>query len=79
MPNGRECCGAYLKDKGFQYHGISNKKGSTRPTVDSFAKEHKNGKYFLNVANHCVAVVNGIYYDTWDSGSRHLYGYWEKI
>ena len=29
---------------GFQYTGISNKKGSKRPTVESFAKAHKSGK-----------------------------------
>ena len=30
----------YLKRQGFQYVGISNKKGSKRPTVESFAKDH---------------------------------------
>lgn len=34
--------------------------------------------FFLNVANHCIAVVDGYYYDTWESGSCCLYGYWEK-
>ena len=77
-PNGKQCYESYLKENGFAYHGISNKKGSKRPTVDSFAKEHKSGTFFLNVANHCVAVVDGYYYDTWDSGSCCLYGYLEK-
>lgn len=78
MPNGKQCYESYLKENGFTYHGISNKKGSKRPTVDRFAKEHKSGTFFLNVANHCVAVVDGYYYDTWDSGSCCLYGYLEK-
>lgn len=64
MPNSQVCYERYLKEHGFEYHGISNKKGSKRPTVDRFAKDHKAGTFFLNVANHCVAVVNGIYYDT---------------
>lgn len=63
---------------GFAYYGISNKKGSKRPTVASFAKEHKNGIYIVKVANHVVAVVNGNYYDTWDSGYKSLYGYYKK-
>lgn len=63
---------------GFEYHGISNKKGSTRPTVDEFAKSHLDGSYILNVANHEVACVNGKYYDTWDCGYKSLYGYFEK-
>ena len=78
MPNGKPCYEKFLKDNGFSYVGISNKKGSKRPTVDRFAKDHKTGTYVLRVANHVVAVVNGYYYDTWDSGEKSLYGYWEK-
>ena len=63
---------------GFTYHGISNAKGSIRPTIDEFAKTHKNGTFLLNVSNHVVACVDGKYYDTWDSGWRKMYGYFEK-
>lgn len=63
---------------GFNYVGVSNKKGSKRPTVDSFAKDHPEGIFILNVANHEVACVNGKYYDTWDCGYKSLYGYYEK-
>lgn len=79
MPNEKQCYERYLKDNGFEYHGISNKKGSKRPTVKSFAKEHKTGIYYLNVANHCVAIIDGTYYDTWDSGDCCLYGYLKKM
>lgn len=68
----------YLKSKGFTYVGISNKKGTKRPTVKSFATSHKTGTYFVTVANHVVAVVDGHYYDTWDSGDKSMYGYWTK-
>ena len=78
MPNGKPSYEAYLKSKGFEYHGISNRKGTKRPTVNSFAKEYKEGTFFLRVANHVVAVVDGIYYDTWDSGEKSIYGYWSK-
>lgn len=78
MPNGKPCYEAYLKQNGFTYQGVSNAKGTKRPTVDRFAKDHPQGVYFLRVANHCVAVVDGIYYDTWDSGTKSLYGYWSK-
>ncbi len=65
-----------MRRLGFEYTGISNKKGTKRPTVDSFAKEHKTGRYIVNVANHEVAVVDGKYYDTWDCGRCSLYGYY---
>lgn len=66
-----------LSELGFTYTGISNKRGSKRPTVESFSKEHKTGTYIVNVANHVVAVVDGLFYDTWDSGRCCLYGYFE--
>jgi hypothetical protein len=64
---------------GFEYTGISNKKGSKRPTVKSFAMSHPKGKYIVSVAHHVVAVVDGMYYDTWDSGYKSLYGYYTKV
>jgi len=67
-----------MKDLGFEYFGISNKKGTKRPTVKEFASTHKKGTYILNVANHEVACVDGKYYDTWDSGFKSLYGYYER-
>lgn len=66
-----------MKEMGFEYTGISNKKGSKRPTVESFARTHKTGRYILKVAHHVVACVDGVYYDTWDSGRKSLYGYYE--
>ena len=78
MPNSPICYEAYLKKNGFVYSGISNIKGIKRPKVESFAQEHPKGKYLLRVAHHVVALVDGIYYDTWDSGFCSMYGYWYK-
>lgn len=68
-----------FKDMGFEYHGISNKKGTKRPTVKDFTKNHPEGTYILSVAHHLVCVKDGKYYDTWDSGWKSLYGYYERI
>lgn len=76
--NCKPCYSKYLENKGFEYKGISNKKGSKRPTVKSFANEHREGTYVLRLAHHIVTVVDGFYYDTFDSGFYSLYGYWEK-
>lgn len=67
-----------LDKLGFDYRTISVKKGSKRPTVDSFAKDHPEGTYICGVAHHEVAVVDGKYYDTWDSGGYSVYGYFER-
>lgn len=63
---------------GFDYTGVSNKKGTRRPTIDSFAKDHAQGIYIVKAAHHVVALVDGKYYDTWDSGGKSLYGYYTK-
>ena len=78
MPSDKKCYKVYLENNGFEYSGISNKKGSKRPTVKSFAQNNKSGTFCLRVAGHIVAVVDGTYYDTWDSGECCLYGYWKK-
>lgn len=78
MPNCDEAWKQYLINNGFIYHKITNKRGSKRPTVQSFAKDNKSGTYVLRVANHIVTCEDGFYYDTWDSGECSLYGYWEK-
>lgn len=70
---------AILKELGFEYHSIKVSKGSKRPTVESFTKEHTTGRYIVNVARHVVAVVDGKYYDTWDSGDKCLYGFYELV
>lgn len=43
--NCRPCYEKYMESKGLKYTGISNKKGTKRPTVETFAKEHKAGTY----------------------------------
>lgn len=79
MPNDKDVLKDYLLTQNFKYVGVSNKKGTVRPTVESFTKQHKTGTYILIVAHHVVASIDGHYYDTWDSGCKSLYGYWEKI
>lgn len=63
---------------GLTRYKISNKKGTKRPTVKSFAAAHPKGIYLLKLSHHVVAVVDGYYYDTWDCGEKCLYGYYER-
>jgi hypothetical protein len=39
---------------------------------------HPTGYYLLALDEHVVAVRNGYYYDTWDSGDMIVLYYWEK-
>lgn len=77
MPSINHVWGQYLKEKGFTRHAIPD----TCPdcyNVADFAEEHKSGKYILSTGSHVVAVVDGNYYDTWDSGQEVPMYYFEK-
>lgn len=78
MPNDKVVWKEYLSRAGFIYHKLSIKKGGKRPTVASFAHEHREGTFVLQVAQHLVTSADGFYYDLFDSGNYSLYGYWEK-
>lgn len=77
MPSANYVWGMYLKKNGFEEHMIS----SVCPdciTVAQFAKAHPRGTYVLACQNHVVAVINGDYYDSWDSGNEIVLYYYEK-
>ena len=77
-PNASQVYSKYLEDNGFKWVGSKAEKGSIRPTVQSFAKAHKGGTYILRVSRHVVAVSEGCFWDTWDSGHKSVYGYYVK-
>ena len=77
MPDDKPVYEAVLKEMGFVYTGISNKKGSKRPLVKQFAKKEKRATVMV-VANHLVACQDGYFYDMWDCGNKAMYGYWTK-
>lgn len=64
-----------LKDMGYNKIGFKSKE---RLKVKAFCKKFPKGKYFCNVTGHVVAVVDGCYYDTWDSGDMYVTSYFEK-
>lgn len=78
MPNDDEVLKVFLERNKFERVSIKVTKGSKRPTVQSFTSEHKDGVYILRVANHVVTVKDGLYHDTWDSGTCSVYSYWIK-
>lgn len=38
-------------------------------TVREFARRFRRGRYIIGTGSHAVAVINGNYIDTWDSGN----------
>ena len=77
MPSANAVWGAYLYNRGYRRNVIPN----TCPdcyTVKDFCAEHPDGQYLLATGTHVVAVEEGNYYDTWDSGDEIPIYFWRK-
>ena len=77
MPSANSVWGSYLRSQGFKRHIIPD----TCPdcySVAQFAEEHPKGIYILALSGHVVAVEDGHYFDSWDSGSEVPVYYWIK-
>lgn len=77
MPHANHVWGGYLRQNGWRRHIIPD----TCPdcyTVAQFTADHPRGRYILALPSHVVAVVEGEYTDTWDSGECLPVYYWEK-
>lgn len=77
MPSSNEVWSSYLKSQGFYKKVIPN----TCPdcyTVKDFCKDHPKGKYLLATGSHVIAVIDGNYYDTWNSGDEIPIYYFTK-
>lgn len=68
--------GAYLRNHGYKQE-IANPCPDCY-TLAQFAEEHPNGTYVVKTDNHVTAVVNGAYYDSWDSGNKVVIYYYQK-
>ena len=77
MPSSNRVWGEYLKKKGYRRY-IIPETCSHCYTVRDFANEHKYGEYVLCLNGHVVAVIDGDYIDTWDSGQETPIYYWMK-
>ena len=67
MPNANAVMAEYLLLNGFSYRDIPD----TCPecySIRDFAADHPFGTYVVCTGSHVVAVINGNYYDTSDSG-----------
>lgn len=77
MPSSNAVWGNYLRGHGFERRIIPN----TCPdcyTVADFSEDHKHGSYILALSGHVVAVKDGVYFDTFDSGENLPIFYWSK-
>ena len=67
----------FLKEKGFKMQIILDEYPEYY-TVEDFCIDHPKGTYVLGTGSHAVAVVDGCYYDAWDSGNEIPIYYFER-
>lgn len=68
--------GKYLWQLGFTPFVIPYNTGMGF-TIREFARIFNRGTYIIGTGNHAVAVINGRYYDSWDSGDEWCSFYWQ--
>ena len=77
MPSSNEVWSEYLKSKGFRREIIPD----TCPicyTLKRFCFSHPKGEYLVATGSHVIAVLDGDYYDTWDSGEEIVIYYFRR-
>ena len=73
MPSSDAVWGSYLRSKGFTRQLIPD-----GYTVETFAERYPRGTYILAIQGHVVCVVDGDYYDTFDSGDEVPQFFWQR-
>ena len=77
MPSVDNVWGNYLRSIGFRRYALPN----TCPdcyTVRDFCNDNPIGIFILATGSHVIAVINGNYYDAWDSGDELPTAVWRR-
>lgn len=72
-----EVWGAFLRHRGWRRYAIPNSCPDCY-TAKDFAEDHPRGAYVLGCHSHVIAVVDGDWYDTFDSAQEVPVVYWVK-
>ena len=77
MPHKDSVLSAYLRKHGFKRYAISNNCPDCF-SIKDFCREYPIGTYVVLTSGHAIAVIDGNYYDTSDSGNEIPMMYWKK-
>lgn len=77
MPSSNRVWGELLKSYGFHRRIIPDSCPDCY-TIREFAAEHFKGTYVVGTGTHVVAVIDGDYYDSWNSGDEQPIYYWTR-
>lgn len=74
MPSSNRVWAEYLKKRGW----IKAALPECCYTVRDFCEDFPEGIYIVGTGTHAIAIKDGNYYDTWDSGSEQIIYYWRQ-
>ena len=77
MPSSNAVWAEYLRRRGFRRYVIPD----TCPdcyTAKDFCIDNPQGAFLLATGSHVVTVIDGDYYDAWDSGAEVPIYFWTK-
>ena len=77
MPLANDVWGKYLRKQGYKRYLVDDK-DQEYYTVEDFCQDNPQGTYILAIDGHVVCVVDGFYFDSWDSGKEIPIYYWAK-
>ena len=75
MPSADAVWGKYLYEMGFEPF-LLPKSCPQCVTIDAFCHIFPRGTYIIGTGSHAVAVIDGDYYDSWDSGNEIPSFFW---
>lgn len=75
MPDTDTLWGEYLWNKGYRQTILPP---SRHYTLKNFCSDNQHGKFLVKTTGHVVAVIDGDYYDAFDSGEELPIYYWSK-
>lgn len=77
MPSSNNVIASVLRMHGFRREAIPDSCPECY-TIKDFVEDHPKGTYIVGTGNHVVAVVDGRYYDSWNSGDEVPIYYWHR-
>lgn len=75
MPNADAVWGKYLYQQGFEPFLLPNACPAC-VTVREFTRRFPKGTYIIGTGDHAVCVIDGSFYDSWDSGQQTASFFW---
>ncbi len=77
MPSVNKVWGTYLTSIGFSSYPVLDRCPNCY-TVRDFCRDNPFGTFILATGSHVIAVIDGDYYDAWDSGDELPSSVWRR-